>query len=115
MFKKYGLFLKSDFETRVLYEDESDIDIIIPIDNRTLNLNLAGMPKYINSRMQFPLVKNIIIRLSKSKEINTCTIHFLRSIDLQSSITNFEVNYANYVLRVKLVEYSAEFSIELEK
>ena len=111
MFEKYGLHLESDFEIRLLREDENDVDIIIPIDNRTLNLSLDEMPRYISSRIQFPLIKNIIIRFSKLKDINTCTIHLLRSIDLQSSVTNFEINYAEQILMVKQMEYSVDFII----
>lgn len=112
MFKKYGFSLKSDFEIRVLREDETDIDIIIPLGDRTLNFYFDGMPQYIGSRIQFSQIKNIIIRFSKLEEVNKCTFHLLRNIDLYSSVASFEFEYTDYATIVRSTEYSAELRIE---
>jgi len=112
VFEQYGLSLKSDFEVRILCEDELDIDIIIPIEDRTLNLFFDKMPQYISPRIQFSCIKNIVIRFSKLKDINECTLHLLRNIDLQSSVVSFEMNYTNHILIIESKEYSAELRIE---
>lgn len=106
---QYGFNLESDFNIRVLREDENDIDIIIPIDNKTLNLYIDDMPRYIGDRIQCSMIKNIVIRLSKFNTL--CTVHLLRSIDLHSSVMNFEVDYRDIRLKIEDLEYFAVFRI----
>lgn len=110
-FKKGDLLIKSDFDIRTLREDGEDIDILIPIDNRTVNLHIKDMSQHVNGRLQFPMVRNMIVRFSISSENNTATIHLLRSIDLQSSVVNFIVDYTDHSIEVKKEEYSVEINI----
>lgn len=108
---KYEFEIETDFNIRVLREDESDFDIIIPMNNRCVNVYFEGMPKYIIDRIQCSMVKNILIRISKLKTNTKCTIHFLRNIDLHSSILNFVFDYKNNKIVIKDLKYFAEFKI----
>lgn len=101
----------SDFEIRPFMEEGLDIDLIVPLDNRTLNLYIDGMPCYIDRRLQLLEVRSILIRLSVEENNNLCTVHFLRSIDLRSAIMNFVFSYENHYISIKNSEYSAEMSI----
>lgn len=103
--KKFGFSLISDFEVRILKEDDLDIDIIIPLDDRALDLQFDDMPNYIGNRIQCTMIKNLIIRLSKLSNNNLCTIHLLRSIDLHSSVINFEINYEDLEIHIKDLEH----------
>lgn len=109
--KQFGFNFESDFNVRVLREDDIDIDLIIPLDNKALDLYFDGMPNYVGKRIQCPMIKNIIIRLSKLEDNSLCTIHFLRSIDLHSSVINFEIDYRHIKLKIKDLEYSATLKI----
>lgn len=111
-YNKYNLNLLSDYEIRIVREDEKDIDIIIPLEDRTLNINFYDMPHYISNRFQYSSVKNILIRLSKLDTINTCTIHLLRTIDLGSSLVNFELDYNDNILEIRNKEYFIDMYIK---
>ncbi|HLR35609.1 MAG TPA: hypothetical protein VK071_09855 [Tissierellales bacterium] len=111
-YKSGNLLIISDFEIRLLKEEELDIDLLIPLNFRTLNLHIEGLPKYINRRIQFPRVRNIVIRFTKIKGNEFCTIHILNSIDFQSAIANFEVNYEKHCIRLEKKEYSVEMYIK---
>lgn len=108
-FIKENFKLISDFEIRVINEDHIDTDILVDIDKRTLNFNIVGLPRYINSRFQFNDVKSIIFRFSKLN--NICTVHFLRSIDLHSSTVNFEINYSKHYFKIIDKDYYVDFKI----
>ncbi len=108
---KYDFNIESEFNIRVLREDEKDIDIIIPLDNRTVNLYFEDMPTYIGDRIQCSMIKNIVIRLSKLEDNSFCTVHFLRSIDLHSSVVNFVVDYKYKRIEIENLEYSVVFRI----
>lgn len=103
--------LNSDLEIRTIREDENDKDIIISLNRRTVNLYFRDLPKYIKSRIQLLDVQNIIIRYSKDKFNNMCTIHILRNIDLHSSIMNFEIDYTNINLEINEKEYYVDFKM----
>ncbi len=107
-YEKSGLIIESDMEMRTIREAGEDIDIIIPLNNRSVNLYLDDMPNYIKSRFQFSLIKNIIFRFCTIEESTLCTIHFLRNIDLHSSVVNFEVDYWNHYFEIKNKEYLVE-------
>lgn len=108
---KYGLNIQSDFNMRILREDDLDIDIIIPLDNRTVDLHFDNMPNYFINRIQCPMIKNIILRLSKLTDNSLCTVHLLRSIDLHSSIINFEIDYNNLFIEIVDLGHSVAFKI----
>lgn len=112
IYNKGKLYIDSDFEIRVVREDGNDIDLFIPIGDRTLNLYLGDVIEALNSRMQFSIVKNLIFRFSIDSENNTSTIHMLRSIDLHSSVVNFEIDYSNHEIEIKDKEYFVEMRIK---
>lgn len=110
-YRKGNLFIKSDFEIRTFMEDGKDVDLFIPLDYRTLNLNIEGLPYYMDDRIQLNEVRNIIIRFSMEKDNDKCTIHFLRNIDLQSAVMNFVIDYSEHYIRLEKKEYNGEMHI----
>ncbi len=110
-FNQHGFSLKCDYELRILREDDQDIDLIVPIDNKSINLYFDDMPGYIYDRIQCPMIKNIVIRLSKHKDNYLCTIHLLRNIDLHSSVLNFVFDYRNKELIIEDSDYAALLKI----
>lgn len=105
------LLIRSDFEIRTFMEEGRDIDLFIPIDNRTLNLSIEGLPDFMDSRIQLNEVRNIIIRFSMEEDNNYCTIHFLKSIDLQSATMNFIIDYSKHYIKLERKEYCVEMHI----
>jgi len=103
--------LYSDFEIRTIREESGDIDLLIPLDLRVLNLHIEDMPTYIGDRFQFSEVRNIIIRFTKDEYNNYCTIHLLKNIDLHSAIMNFTLDYKGHKIEIKRKEYSVEMNI----
>jgi hypothetical protein len=102
------LVIESDFEIRLLRKENEDIDLLIPVDLRVLNLNIDKMPDYMDSRFQFRDVRNIIIRFTTNKDNNYCTIHLLRSVDLLSAMVNFIMNYESHSIRIIRNEFSID-------
>ena len=111
-YKKGNFLLLSDFEIRPFMEEGPDIDLLIPINHRTLNLYIDQMPSFIDNRFQLLDIRNILIRFSTIEENNMCTIHFLRNIDLRSAVLNLVWDYTDHYIKVKKLEYSAEILIE---
>ncbi|TAH63436.1 MAG: hypothetical protein EWM50_02705 [Gottschalkiaceae bacterium] len=109
--KQYGINIISDFEVRILREDDVDIDIIVPLEGRTLDLQFSNMPDYMGNRIQCSIIKNLVMRFSKSANNTICTVHLLRSIDIYSSVINFELDYKELIIQIKDLEYSAVFRI----
>lgn len=107
-----GLNIYSDFEIRTLREMDQDMDLLIPIDLRVLNLYIDEMPEFISNRFQFTEVKNIIIRHTMDKGNTYCTIHLLRSIDMNSALVNFTVNYEDREIKIVDREYSVDMYIK---
>lgn len=114
-YKSNDLYIYSDFEIRSLRQMNDDTDLIIPIGQRVLNLYIEGIPEYLSDRFQFTEVKNIIIRHTLDSNNSYCTIHFLRSIDMNSALVNFTVNYEGKAIRITDKEYSVEMFIESKK
>lgn len=110
-YRKASLLIKSDFEIRTLMEEGEDIDLFIPTDHRILNLNIEGLPDYMDDRIQLNEVRNIIIRFSTKEDNKHCTIHFLRNIDLQSAVMNFVIDYSNHYIKLEKKEYNGEMYI----
>lgn len=115
IYNKNNLLLHSDFEIRTLRDDGNDIDLFIPIGNRTLNLYFDDTIDCLNSRMQFSIVRNLVFRLSARSDNNVLTIHMLGSIDLHSSVVNFEIDYSSYSIYIKDEEYFVEMRIDKKK
>lgn len=93
-----NLNLDTDFEYRIIREDENDTDIFIDINYRNLDIN-CGNSDFFNSRIQFPFVRSLILRISKTTTI--MTVHLMRDIDLFSAFANFEVDYSNSIINIK--------------
>ncbi|WP_297135039.1 hypothetical protein [Terrisporobacter sp.] len=95
------LKLDSDFNYRVIREEENDIDLYIDINYRCVDINI-GKSDIFESRIQFPYVRSILLRINK--ESSLMTVHLMRDIDLFSAFANFEVNYLNSIFSIKNVQ-----------
>lgn len=117
MYIKGNFILESDFEIReIRQEDENgDVDLFIPIENRTVNIFVPFIDKEKMSRIQLSDVKNIVIRFNTNNEHTICSIHFLNSIDLLSQLLNFQLDYKGYELGIKKEEYSISFLLRNTK
>lgn len=93
-----SLKLDTDFEYRVIREEDGDIDLFIDVNYRSLDIECDNCD-FFNSRIQFPFVRSLILRLNKDSHL--MTIHLMRDIDLFSAFANFEFNYENYIFNIK--------------
>ncbi|WP_164690277.1 hypothetical protein [Paraclostridium sordellii] len=98
MLKIGNLNLDSDFEYRVIREEDEDIDLFIDINYRSVDVDCSNDDLFA-SRIQFPFVRSIILRFNKST--NLMTVHFMRDIDLFSAFANFEVDHSNAIICIK--------------
>lgn len=112
LYMQGNLKIESDFEIRILREEGDDIDLFIPLEYRTVNLYLADLPAYLDDRIQFTEIRNVIIRFSTEKDNDYCTIHFLDSIDLHSAVANLVINYKDHYISIKNQAYSSQVSIK---
>lgn len=110
IYEKSNLKIISDFEVREIKKDEYNLDLIIPIDNRCLNLYLNNASKYLVSRVQFPSAKSILIRFCIIEDNNICTIHFLSDSGVHSSMANFEMDYSETYIEVM----DSEFYVDMK-
>ncbi|SHJ92915.1 hypothetical protein [Tepidibacter formicigenes] len=106
MFKKGNLILKSDFDIRVIKEDDMDMDLFIDLNYRNLDIDMGKNDLNI-SRIQFPKVRGLVIRFSKNGYIMTC--HILRDIDLHSAFANFEIDYKDSSINIINLNEKVEF------
>lgn len=93
-----NLTLDTDFEYRIIREDENDMDIFVDVNYRSLDIDVSES-EFFSSRIQFPFVRSLILRLSKTSHV--MTIHLMRDIDLFSAFANFEVDYTNSIIKIK--------------
>ena len=98
MIKIGNLNLDRDFDYRVIREEDNDLDLYIDINYRCVDINI-GESNFFNSRIQFPYVRSILIRINK--ESHLMTVHLMRDIDLFSAFANFEVDYTNSIFKIK--------------
>ncbi|HEY8892671.1 MAG TPA: hypothetical protein VIM70_20745 [Clostridium sp.] len=105
IYEKTGLKIKSDFEIKEIQKDKQNIDLIIPIEDRCVNIYFDNLPKYINSRIQFPMVKKMFFRFCIIENNNICTIHLLNDSGIHSSIANFEIDYSTIYIEVSDKEF----------
>ncbi|MCY6485101.1 hypothetical protein OW763_12200 [Clostridium aestuarii] len=101
----------SDFNMKEIKKDRYNIDILIHLEGRCINVYLDNSPKCLNSRLQFPLVTSVLIRFCILEDNNIGTIHFLSGSDLYSTIANFEIDYNDHFIQLKNREYFAEMKI----
>lgn len=113
-FKEYNLNLTSDFPIRVFKEYGEDLDLIIPIEKRTVNLCIDSLPEFLPSRIQYNGVNSIVVRISKNLSDNIGTIHFLGDEGIHSTISNIEIDYSKIHLKVLFKEYYVEFLIKYD-
>lgn len=93
-----NLNLDIDFDYRIIREENNDIDLFIDINYRSLDIDTDNNG-FFSSRVQFPFVRSLILRINKESSI--MTVHLMRDIDLFSAFANFEVNYDNCVINIK--------------
>lgn len=93
-----NLNLDTDFEYRIIREEENNIDLFIDINYRSLDVNSQGSNFFL-SRIQFPFVRSLILRINKDN--NLMTVHLMRDIDLFSAFANFEVDYKDSIISIK--------------
>ncbi len=111
IYEKSNLKIISDFQIREIKKDEHNLDLIIPVDNRCVNMYLHNTPKYILSRVQFPVVKSILVRFCTIEDNNVCTIHFLSDSGFHSTMANFEMDYSETYIEVRDNEFSVEMKL----
>ena len=98
MIKIGKINLDCDFEYRTIREEDDDLDLYVDVNYRCLDINL-GDDNFFNSRIQFPFVRSILLRINKNME--TITVHLMRDIDLFSAFANFELDLSDKVLYIK--------------
>lgn len=92
------LKLDSDFDYRVIREEDNDVDLYIDINYRCVDIQVKDS-NIFNSRIQFPYVRSILLRINK--EMTLMTVHLMRDIDLFSAFANFEVDLSNSIFKIK--------------
>jgi hypothetical protein len=115
IYEKSNLNIVSDFEIMEIQKDENSVDLIIKVEYRCINLYFDNFPKYINSRIQFPSVKSMLIRFCTIGDNNTCTIHFLSDSGIHSTIANVEVDYSETYIEVKDKKFSVDVKVGVKK
>jgi hypothetical protein len=115
VYEKSNLKIVSDFKVKEIEKDEYSIDLIIPVEYKCVNLYLDKLPKYINSRIQFPSVKSMLIRFCTIEDNNICTVHFLSDSGIHSTMTNFEMDYSETYIEVRDKEFSVDIEIHMKE
>ena len=99
MIKIGNLNLDTEFDYRIIREEDNDIDLFIDINYRSLDIDCGDSSIFFASRLQFPFVRSIILRFNKLN--NLMTVHIMRDIDLFSAFANFEIDYSNSSISIK--------------
>ena len=115
IYEKSNLKIESDFKVKEIQKDEYNIDLIVNLEYRCVNLYFIDFPKYLNSRVQFPKVKSILIRFCTSEGNDICTIHFLSDSGIHSTIANFEIDYSETYIEVEDKEFSVDVRFGVQK
>lgn len=106
-----NLHIKSDYDISTFKEWEFDKDLCVFLDKRCVNLNLNNLPKYILSRIQLPCVEKVLIRYCKSHSNNIATLHFLSDEGIHSTIMNFEMDYADFIIEIVNKEFFIDINV----
>lgn len=93
------IHLESDFLFRKVLKDEGDVDIWIAVEGRCVNIIVEEAPEFLLSRIQFPRVRWVIIRIANDSQEGTATLHFLGEEGRASAFCNFELQ----LKQVKLI------------
>lgn len=115
IYKKSNLKITSDFKVKEIQKDEYNIDLVIPVEYRCVNLYFDNFSKHINSRIQFPCVRSILIRFCTIEDNNLCTIHFLSDSGIHSTIANFEMDYSETYIEVKDKEFFVDMTMSAKE
>lgn len=99
MIKIGNLNLDTEFDYRIIREEDNDIDLFIDINYRSLDIDCGDSSIFFASRLQFPFIRSIILRFNKLN--NLMTVHLMRDIDLFSAFANFEIDYSNSSISIK--------------
>ena len=86
---------------------ENNLDLFIDLNYRSLDID-TNNNNLFSSRIQFPFVRSIILRLNKNDY--TMTVHLMRDIDLFSAFANFEVNYKDAIIAIKNTQEKVSIS-----
>ena len=108
IYEKSNLKIASDFKVKEIQKDEYNIDLIINVEYRCVNLYFMDFPRYLNSRVQFPNVKSVLIRFCTIEDNNICTMHFLGDSGIHSTIANFEIDYSETYIEIEDKEFSVD-------
>ncbi|MBZ9609596.1 hypothetical protein G9F73_017675 [Clostridium estertheticum] len=111
IYEKSNLKIIGDFAVKEIQKDEYNVDLIIKVEYRCVNLYFENLPKYIKSRIQFPSVKSIFIRFCNIEDNNICTVHFLSDSGIHSTMANFEIDYSEIYMEVTDKEFFVELKI----
>lgn len=111
IYERSTLKIASDFQVKEIQKDEYNVDLIIKIEHRCVNLYFNNFPKCINSRVQFPSVKSILIRFCTIEDNNICTIHFLSDSGIHSTIANFEMDYSETYIEIRNEEFFVDMKM----
>ncbi|MBU3093055.1 hypothetical protein KPL35_13345 [Clostridium sp. CF011] len=111
IYEKSNLKIIGDFAVKEIQKDEYNVDLIIEVEYRCVNLYFENLPKYIKSRIQFPSVKSIFIRFCNIEDNNICTVHFLSDSGIYSTMANFEIDYSEIYIEVTDKEFFVELKI----
>ncbi|MBW9145035.1 hypothetical protein KTC92_13555 [Clostridium sp. CM027] len=111
IYEKSNLKIIGDFAVKEIQKDEYNVDLIIEVEYRCVNLYFENLPKYIKSRIQFPSVKSIFIRFCNIEDNNICTVHFLSDSGIHSTMANFEIDYSEVYIEVTDKEFFVELKI----
>ena len=96
---KFGkLNLDSDFDYRIIREEDNDLDLFIDINYRCVDVEVKDSEMFA-SRIQFPYVRSILLRLNIESEF--MTVHMMRDIDLFSAFANFELDHSDSIFKIK--------------
>ncbi len=115
IFNRYNLKIYSDVDIRIIRESEDDIDLVIPTFDKTVNSFTNQLPDFIIDRLQFPLLYGIMIRISKNDENNVGALHFLKNVDLNSTVANFDIDYSNIEIYVSSKNDSISIYVDERK
>ncbi|WP_250673367.1 hypothetical protein LZ906_014110 [Paraclostridium ghonii] len=108
MLKIGNLYLDTEFDYRIIRDEDDDVDLFIDINYRSVDIDCGDSNIFFASRLQFPFVRSIILRVNKST--NLITVHFMRDIDLFSAFANFEIDCSHSSISIKNEQEKVIFS-----
>lgn len=114
-YKNNYLNISSDIEIIELNNSGEDADVIISLDNNVVNIEIDNMPDYLSDRIQLTEVKTILIRFSLKKDHKLGMIHFLRVVDLNTPLMNFEIDLSGIEIIIRKEKFNIKLKINYIK